>query len=119
NEIRGLFWIQQPLRVDRGVAVEAFGPGAGNQAVKLPVAVLVHREDGLVELLAGLRGCHVRFNAEDRLDLRLLSSDLELNVARGVSVLCERESVHSELLGSVDVVSGQLMAVAVRKTRMG
>ena len=95
--------------------VEPLGVGAGNKSVQLPVAVLVHRQDRLVELLLGLWRGHVGLNAENRLDSVLLSGLLELDVAGSVSVLCERHSVHAEVLHALNVVLRQFMAVSVRE----
>ena len=71
----------------RGVMEEAFFVGAGYQVIKLAVALLVHCQDSLVELLFGIWLCHVGFNAVDSLNPVLLCGFLQLYVGRSVAVL--------------------------------
>ena len=71
------------------VVKEAFLVRAGYQVVELAVALLVHGQDGLVELLLGVWVCHVSFNAVDRLNSVLFCGLLQLYVRRGVAVLSD------------------------------
>src|SRR5699024_6418139 len=80
NKIRGLFFVQQPFGVNGWVVKEAFLVRAGYQVVELAVALLVHSQNGLVELLRGVWVCHVSFNAVDRLNPVLFCGLLELYV---------------------------------------
>ena len=71
----------------RGVVEEAFLIRAGYQVVELSVAVSVHCQNGLVELLLGLWWRNVSFNTVNRLNSVLLSRLFELDVRGYVSVL--------------------------------
>ena len=96
----------------RGVVEEALLIRAGHQVVELSVAVSVHCQNGLVELLLGLWWRNVGFNAVDRLNSVFLSRLLELDVRGHVSVLGDSQSLHAELFDALNVVFRELMAVS-------
>ena len=90
---------------------------AVGDAERLFVAPIARRE----QLAAGARhavGRDVGFDAEDRLDPRLLAGDVELDGAEQVPVVGERDRVHVERVHALDQLGHAIAAVEERILRV-
>ena len=80
-------------------------PGQADEPIEVAVALLVHRQHGLVEVPSAgfVSGGDVELDPEDRLDSGLVRGLLQLHVRGDVAVLGECERVHPEFLDASDV----------------